>query len=161
MDCLAEIGRLQQQKIELFSQYEALTAQMLDALPQALAQGMAQREALRGRIDRADGQMGRLACQLPDGQLLLQALRLACARSQVPPAYLPFFDSAQEVFAIANRIRRLEGQLALHLTRQRAQVLEQIRAHNRSVGARAARFGAGRPGNGAAGVLLGGRYHKA
>ena len=159
MEPIYRIGQLLAKKKELFARYEQLTVQMLTCPIETLENLTIQRQKLCDRIDNLDKEMDQKAKELPDGQTVVQALRLKCLRNQVPDQYLDFFDKVQEIFAIANRVRQMDPEIAARLESEMAALTDKIKENNRSVTAQAAKFGSGIT-SGQSTEMLGSKYQK-
>ena len=68
------------------------------------------------------------------------AVRLQKAKSEIPEILWPVFEKAQEVYAVANRIRLKEPLVVDRIEGELEGLSEKIRENNRSVSAKAARF---------------------
>lgn len=159
MEPTYKLGQLLEKKKELFAQYEQLTIQMLTCPIETLENLTIQRQKLCDRIDNLDREIDHQTKEIPNGKTVIQALQLKCLRSQVSDQYLDFFDRAQEIFAIAHRVRQMDPEIATRVESELVALTDKIKENNRSVTAQAAKFGSGIT-SGQSTEILGSKYQK-
>jgi len=138
---IEELCQHLEKKAELFREYDDATEKLLTVDVDGMEKQMKRRQSLISKIDYLDGQM-REAARKMDGlsDAAWDAVRLQRAKCDIPEELWPVFEKAQEVYAIANRVRLKEPLAVDRIEEELERLTEKIKENNRSVSAKAARF---------------------
>lgn len=141
MNKIDALCQLLDEKTELFREYEDATEKLLSVDVDEMENQMNRRQKLIVQIDYIDAKLQETA-QGMDGlsDLAWRAVRLQAAKSDIPQELWPVFEKAQEMYAVANRIRINEPLAVDRIEEELEHLSEKIRETNRSVSAKAARF---------------------
>ncbi len=141
MDTINELCEMLARKKDIFLQYEKDTEALLSCEADEIEAHMKSRKRLSGEVDRIDAALDRLAADGAENQTAVrQALKNHCGRSQIPAELRPVFDSAQQIFTVIHRIRRMESRAEERIKFEQDILLEKIKDLNRSTAAQASRF---------------------
>lgn len=132
-----KVQELLADKRDAFLEYETHTNEILVSDPDAIEEHMRHRERLIKHIDILDKQLKELASQ---DQELYKALRCKGDRQALSDSLGAVYDSAQQVYAVVDRIFQAEPSALAHVQAQREILLQKIAEHNQSNDAIATKF---------------------
>ncbi len=141
MKKIETLCQLLDEKAGCFHEYDDATEKLLTVHIDEIENQVNRRQRLIPKIDYLDARLHETA-QSMDGlsEAAWDAVRLQKAKSEIPEILWPVFEKAQEVYAIANRIRLKEPLVIDRIEEELEGLSEKIRENNRSVSAKAARF---------------------
>lgn len=130
-----------EKKADCFREYDDATEKLLSVDVDEMENQMNRRQKLIAKIDYLDAKLREIA-QKMDGlsDAAWDAVRLQKAKCDIPEELWPVFEKAQEVYAIANRVRLKEPLAVDRIEEELERLTEKIKENNRSVSAKAARF---------------------
>lgn len=137
MNRASELCELLNQKKALFEEYEAETLRLTAGSVEGISERLDRRALLREKIDELTQRLGELC---PSDELLKKAMRLDCARGELPEEARRVFDAALEVQAVLQRILQEDGLAVARVTEERDAAADRLRALNSGKEAAAARY---------------------
>lgn len=141
MDYINELLELVAEKEAYFREYDEATQRMLSCPADDMEIEVAKRQQLIAKIDGVDAGIAEKAAAMGEqGEQAMAALKLKCDRSDLEELFWPLFDRAQSLFGIIDRIQRTEPQIVDRIEAELDALTEQIKANNRSMGAKVAKY---------------------
>lgn len=137
---LIQTQQLLQEKQNLLLCFEEVTQNMLHCPTEELESQVQERQQIVHLVDALDEKLCALCKDTPQGQAVLQALKGQCEPDELPEEVLGIYDDAMRVRAILSRLQESDIQAALRLRVEQERILDQIKATNQGLTAKAARF---------------------
>lgn len=123
------VNNLEQKKV-LMSQFEQLSESLLVSEIDQLESLVDQREEIIQQVNELDNQLERIPLYQKDMETIQNAIKNRMNRSDINSEYLPIFDKGQEIFAVVNRIAKMELLIASHLEDCRKDLEEKLKESN-------------------------------
>ncbi len=157
MNCIDKILEITAQKEELFRSYEEETNKLVTAAPDEWTKLLRVRQGIIDQIGDLDKRIELVLLNMEKEAAvqMVQALKVACNRSELPEALLPVFDASQKICGYVHRAQRAEYIMADRIEGEMEELSEKIKQTNRSVNAKAAKYNVGFSSFSADGFLRG------
>ncbi|MBR5486076.1 MAG: hypothetical protein IKV41_06145 [Oscillospiraceae bacterium] len=145
------------QKEEFFRRYEEETNKLVVSAPDEWEKFLRIRQGIIDQIQALDKKIELILLNFEKeyAAQIVQALKVACSRSELPEELLPVFDASQKICAYAHRAQRAEYIMADRIESEMENLSEKIKQTNRSVDAKAAKYNVGFSSYSANGFLRG------
>ncbi len=141
MNKIGTLCQLLEDKKALFHEYEDATEKLLTVDVDEMENQMNRRQKLIAQIDYIDARLRETAQGMNDlSEAAWAAVRMQTAKAELSQELWPVYEKAQEMYAVANRIRLNEPLVMDRIEEELEHLSEKIRETNRSVSAKAARF---------------------
>lgn len=140
---LTQAQQLLQEKQKLLLSFEEATQNMLHCPMEELENLVQERQKLIDSVDKLDEKLCALCRDTPQGQAVLQVLAGQGSPESIPKEVQELYDDAMRIRTILSRLQESDIQAALRLRVEQERILEQIKATNQGLTAKAARFYAG------------------
>lgn len=127
MDRIIQLCTLLEKKIDLFSEYEKDTLELIKCEPEDMEHYTIHREALANEIDDLQEEIGRLCDADPNAKLLYDTTNAKLPYSQVPPEWHPVFERAQNMLSVISRIQQSDKQIIERMEKIREDAQDKIK----------------------------------
>lgn len=127
MDKIIQLCTLLEKKIELFTEYEKETLELIKCEPEGMEHYIIRRTELANEIDGVTEEIGKACDADPNAKLLYETASAQIPYSQVPPEWRPVFERAQNMFSVISRIQQSDSQIVERMEGIRKDAKERIK----------------------------------
>lgn len=116
------------EKEKLFEEYETLTNKIYESEFDNMEEINLKRFSIAEKIDAIDKDISAVCQSLDNGDLIFNALKNRCNRSELSEDLKAIFDKTQSVFSVIQRIKMIEEMLMNRLVTNKAEIEKKIKA---------------------------------